>query len=367
MTKLVEKLIVLFAGMTAALLNFNIAAADAGNFNPIMSTPVRDSANGLQSVNTPSTVDNYVDIFANNVYHISQQEGSILMPFVLVEGLVRNAKQIDRIDAMGDPALYTSRGSTVVATNPPQDNRWITAQRYWLATFVDNYDQIRTLFDIRNAYAQAMGMSFGRLSDRVIIAAALGRVWTGPNRQRAVDLPQSQRIAATDGTAHTGLNLNTLRLVRKKMKKSFAAKKGSRIVMAITAEESDSLLQAEQTTSRDFSSILALMHGEISYFYGFIFVETQLIPYNTTAFTFNATTGELSGSGVSVAGTAKTLRCFAFMSGDSLCFGVNQNTMARYTERSDKHYNHQLYYSAEMGAMRKEEVKVVEILTKEMV
>ena len=41
--------------------------------------------------------------------------------------------------------------------------------------------------------------------------------------------------------------------------------------------------------------------------------------------------------------------------------------MARVSERIDTHYDTQLYYSAEMGAMRKEEVKVVEILTKEEV
>ena len=134
------------------------------------------------------------------------------MPFVLVEGLVRNAKQIDRIDAMGDPALLTSRGSRIIATNPNQDNRWLTAQRYWLATFVTSYDQIRTLFDIRNAYAQAMGMSFGRLSDRIIIANALGPVNAGPMKQNRIALPISQKVCAVDSSGAFGrLNLSTLK------------------------------------------------------------------------------------------------------------------------------------------------------------
>ena len=49
--------------------------------------------------------------------------------------------------------------------------------------------------------------------------------------------------------------------------------------------------------------------------------------------------------------------------GGSICFGINQNILARVTERSDLHYNWQLYYASEFGAVRKEEVKVIEIVT----
>ena len=254
-------------GMSAAMLvlQHNMAAAgdfpnalrnQKGLFNPVTNTQVQFES--LQNVNNPSVVDAYVDIFANNIYHLSQQQGSLLMPFVLVEGMVMNAKSINRIGALEQPSLYMGRGSQVIATNPDQDVRWLTAQRYWLACFIDQYDQIRTLFDIRNAYTSAMSMSFGRMYDRVIIAAALGDVWTGPNKSKKVSLPMAQRFCATDGTATTGtgLNVETLRVVRKRMKKSFAAKRGQQIVFVISAEESDSLLREAQTTNRDYTCLL---------------------------------------------------------------------------------------------------------------
>ena len=39
--------------------------------------------------------------------------------------------------------------------------------------------------------------------------------------------------------------------------------------------------------------------------------------------------------------------------------------MVRVSERADLHYNIQIYYAMEIGATRKEEVKVVEVITKD--
>lgn len=361
LSNLISRISECFVSITCFLMAFQVNAGQCGNFNPIIPTSIQTEQ--LHGVGNPTINDAHVDLFANNVYHVSQQEGSMLMPFVLVEGMVMNAKQIQRIGSLPDPALYKGRGSKVTATNPVNDNRWLTAQRYWHACFVDNWDQVRTLWDIRNAYSQAMAMSFGRLMDRVIIAAALGTVWAGPQRTNPIALPDNQKIAATDGTAFTGANLDLLMNVRTTMKKRFAAVKGQSIIMVITADESRSLLNESKLTNRDYTTILALMSGEISAFYGIIFVETQLIPKNSTAFRFAAGTGRLvSVDGVQVAVGAAN-RCFAFISGDTLCFGINQNMLARVSERDDLHFNIQIYYAAEFGAVRKEEVKVMECLT----
>lgn len=362
LSKLIGKITDGLVALSCFLISFQVSAGQCGNFNPIIPTSVQSE--GMHGVGNPTINDAHVDLFANNVYHVSQQEGSMLMPFVLVEGMVMNAKQINRIGSLPDPTLYKGRGSKVNATNPVNDNRWLTAQRYWHACFVDNWDQVRTLWDIRNAYSQAMAMSFGRLMDRVIISAAIGTVWAGPQRQNQIPLPDSQKIAGTSGTAHAGANLDLLRNVRRTMKKSFAIKRGETIVMVITADESDSLLQESKLTNRDYTTILALMSGEISAFFGIVFVETQLIPKNSTAFNFTATTGKLVSSGGVAVAVGKANRCFAFVSGDTLCFGINQNMLARVSERPDLHYNIQIYYAAEFGAVRKEEVKVMECLTK---
>ena len=365
--------------LSVFLTAFSVNAGQAGYFNQTIPTGIQSET--MRSVGTPSINDAHVDLFANNVYHVSQQQGSILMPFVLVEGMVMNSQQISRLGSLGMPSLYTGRGSKVTATNPANDVRWLTAQRYWHACFVDKWDQIRTLWDISNAYSQAMAMSFGRLQDRVIIAAALGSVWTGPTKQNKVELPSTQKIFATSGVATgtedgAGANLALLQNVRKKMKQTFATKRGETIVMVITAEEVNSFLEEAKMTSRDYTTILALMQGEISAFFGFLFAETQLVPRTSedlyyrradgVSQTMAEATGQLGAGGTHAKiDSGKGLRCFAFMSGSSICFGINQNLMVRVSERADLHYNIQIYYAMEIGATRKEEVKVVEVITKD--
>ena len=128
-------------------------------------------------------------------------------------------------------------------------------------------------------------------------------------------------------------------------------------------EETDSLLDETQTTNRDYTTILTLMQGEISAFYGFLFAETQLVPHHAEEVKYNPNNGTVTATGTATIPAGKALRCFAFVSGESLCFGINQNLMVRVSERADLHYNIQIYYAMEIGATRKEEVKVLEILT----
>lgn len=396
----------LTAGLAAlvAALNTVVASAavsvsmsdqemgEAGYFNPTQSTSV--SFEGVHGQNVPTIVDTYVQIFASNVWHVSQQRGSRLMGFVIMEGMTRDAKQVDRIGTFDAPQPYISRGSKVTASNPEQDTRWITAQRYWLAAFIDKYDQGRVLYDISSLYMQGMAMSFGRLYDRVIIAAALGDVWVGPTRQR-VSLPAKQKFAAYNSSATAegkgeGFNLDTLEIIRLKLKKSFAIEAGQTVVVVVTAEEIHSLLQEDKVTNRDYTNVLALVGGELSSFYGMIFVETQLIPYteSDTYYVQKSTLGANTASNrfpegriitsaeraaiiadsvtdatyVGTVPSGRGLRCFA-MAPDAICFGLNQNVTSNASPRPDLHYNMQLYYSAEFGAMRKEEIKVVEIVT----
>lgn len=340
-------------------------ASEAGNFNPIIPTSI--SSETIRSELTPSVRDAYAEIFANNVYHVSQQQGSILMPFVEMMGMVSTAKQITRLGTLSSPSLYTSRGERVVASNPATDVRWVTAQRYWQACHVDSWDELRTLYSIQNAYSEAMSMSFGRLYDRVIIAAALGTVYTGPSRDTAVALPDSQKYVSLDDSgdfAPTGYK--DLVKIRTRMKNKFAINKGQMLVYACTANEVANFLMTTEIINRDYTNNLVLASGEVAAFMGFLFAETQLIPEATTDFRHDANNNVVSSGGTSidVSTTAgKAVRTFCFVTGRSLCFGINMNMFSRVSERADLHYIIQLYYAAEFGAVRKEEVTVIEVLS----
>ena len=364
MKKLLTLFLSLLVGFSSWLDGFNMNVGHAGNFNPIMTTPV--TMESLHSVNKPAVVDAFAVIFGRNVNHLSQQKGSQLMPFVQMMGMTQAAQQVIRMGVLPDPTPLVSRGSRVTASNPVTDVRWVEARRFWQACHVASWDQLRTLFEIQAAYTQAMSMSFGRLKDRVIIAAALGVANTGPSRSVDVGLPQSQRYVAgrgSTGDIEGSLSFKDLISIRTKAKEDFVIDSNGVLVMAVTANEVYSLLEQTQITSRDFTNTLVLASGKIQAFLGILFVETQLL---STLVNPTLTYGGdrfASGSGTSLAaGTYQ--RCFAFVAGHSLSFGQNLNIFSRVSERDDLHYDTQIYFATEFGAVRKEEVSVIEVLSK---
>lgn len=338
-----------------------VTSNELGYFNPIQTNDV--SVEAVNNINDPAVIDAYTHIFADNVYHLSQQRNSHLLPYVEMVGLVRAAQSINRIGVLDDPRPYEARMATVKGTNPQNDVRWVTAQPYYHACFIDDYDQIRTLFSLQNAYTVAISKSFGRFYDRTIIAAAHGIVCSGPNRTAQIPLPPSQKTVATDGTAFTGLNLATLRRIRLKQKANFAHTRGDTMLYIISATETDSLLSEVQVTSRDYSNLLALQAGEVIGFMGMQFVETQLVPNNSEEIKFNPTTGDVDSAGTGTVEVGKARMTFTMVAGQSICFGINSQLNGLVTRIPQRHNNWMIYYRTEIGAVRKEEVGVRAVYT----
>ena len=382
-----------------------VLCREGGNYNPVMNTDI--TAETLNSAGaSPAILEARSEIFGTNIHMISQQQGSVLLPFVVMEGMVGNGKSINRLGVLDPPFIYGGRGSNIETSNPPNDVRWINATRYYQACFVDNYDQIRTLWDIRGAYNNQLGISFGRLYDRVIIANALGTVCGGKNRGQQISLPNTQRIVAIDqgvdlsgttaGTADnarfSGLNIEVLRYVRRRMKRNHVIQKGDMLVMVVTGNEIDSMLGINNIVNRDFTNTRGLWSGEVSALMGFLFVETELVPHNSSAIEYNTGTGAVVSAALSTksnkkvlnkqtgvlttsststsdrgtVATGKGLRCFCMVAGKSLCFGINVNMMTFMEQITLKHKNWLIYHSTEIGATRKEEVAVMEIITSDV-
>ena len=378
MKRFLQGLITCVLALTASIDGYSREVSNVGEFNPIISTGI--SSEGLHSIYNPSTRDTFAEIFANNVHHISQQQGSLLLPFAQMMGMVQTAQQITRLGTLPDPEPYVARGSQVTAANPRFDTRWVTAQRYWQACHVDSWDEFRTLYSIQNAYSQAMSMSFGRLYDRVLIAAALGSAYTGPGRA-PVALPDAQKSLCVDSKGiFSPVSFGALNDIRRDMKSDFAIMKGDMLVYICTANEVHGFLQSTEITNRDYTNNLVLASGEVSAFMGFIFAETQLVPKNDVAFRYvtpvlggtvdystTTTTGDAAkaatadAKGIVSVAADKAFRTLCIVANKSLCFGINMNMFSRVSERDDLHYIVQLYYAAEFGATRKEEIAVREI------
>ena len=330
---------------------------------------------GLHTQGSPAITDAHREVFGNHVMHLSQQKISKLMPYVEVVGQVGRAMLKDRIGTLGEPQAYVGRNSTVHASNPENDVRLIEARRFWLACNVDQWDQLRTLWDIQNAYVVAISRSFGRFFDSSIIAGGLGEVTVGTQLGgNTVALPNTQKLVAvedigTQGSPNivpAGMNLDVLQRTRLKMKETFAIEEDEMAVFILSAAEVHNLLKETQTTSRDFTSVYTLLSGQITAFYGFVFVETQLVPFNSVQFRYDSDGNILSAGGTQLpAGdVGKFRRCMAFTAGSAICMGMNQNIISAIETLIEKHMNTLIYFAVEFGVMRKEEVKVVEVLCK---
>lgn len=309
----------------------------------------------------------HVDMFSANVMHLSQQEESRLFPFVISEVQGAEKKAYDRIGKR-TAQQKEGRHSRVQHTDTPHSRRWVTMTDYYDADLVDNEDKLRTIMEPENEYAMAIAASLGRQIDQVIIDQALGTAITGRDGTGSATLADANKVVAHDGstTDGVGLNVRTLRAVKKKFLANEAIKKGrSMLIFVLAAQQLDDLLGNTEVTSSDFNVVKALVQGDVDTFMGFKFIHTELLPFTSAAVTYNIETG-VHGSGTGTLASGEGRRCIAFVANKALRVGHGDLVKGRISEMPEFHYAKQVYGSLQIGCVRMEEAQVVEVICKEV-
>lgn len=299
-----------------------------------------------------------VQAYTANVYQLSQQRQSRLGPVVRSEVFKGKAEYFDRMGL----AIAQKK----VARNSPTPNLDITLSRrqvstatYNWSTLVDRKDKLLQIHDPENQFAQAASMALGRQMDSTIIAAALGNAQTGESGATPVALPNAQKLASVAQGAISGLNVNALLAIKAKMDAAEAV--GKRYIVHNSAQL-QSLLGQTQVTSADYNSVKALVNGELDTYLGFKFIHIEFLAASTlysSAATFDPSTGLYSSAGGALSVATGMNSAFAFV-GDGLILGKNEEAVGRIDERPDMSYSMQVYNEMDFGAVRMEEVKVVE-------
>jgi hypothetical protein len=305
-----------------------------------------------------------VDMFSSNVMHLSQQKNSRLMPYVRIETQSAETAFYDRI---GKRQMQRKEGrhSEVVYTDTPHSRRAVTLEDWFDSDLIDQEDKLRVIMNPDSEYAIAFASALARQYDLTIIDAALGSAYAGKKGQTAVILPLAQQVAAVTGAgAFTGLNVPTLRKVRKKFKQSEAIEKGEKIIFVMSAQQSDDLLGNTEVTSADFNTVRALVQGEVNTYMGMEFVETELLPFNGAAFDHNAAGDVLASGGTTIAIGAGRV-CFAMTASRGVLLAKGREVKSRITEESKFHFAHQVYSALSVGGTRMEEEQVVAVYCKE--
>ena len=273
----------------------------------------------------------FVEQYKSNVFHLAQQKGSRLRNAVKTENVTGKAHFFERIGSTA-AEKRTSRHSDTPRMDTPHSRRKVTMDDYDWADLIDNEDKVRMLISPSSEYAMAGAWAMGRAMDDAVIAAASGTAYSGAAGGTSVALASAQKIV--HGSA--GLTLAKL-LEAKEILDSSDVDPDEPRFMIVTAKQLQNVLGVEQITSADYSSVKALVQGEIDTFLGFNFIRTERLVTDGTnrlalAFTQNA-----------------------------LGLALGQDITTKISERADKNYATQVFLSMSIGATRVEDEKVVEI------
>jgi len=305
----------------------------------------------------------YVKQFASNVYHLSQQKESRLKPFVKFDSFIGEGKFYDRI---GETEVYekTGRYSDTKWVDVEWSRRRLNFRDYRWAHPVDQADKLRLIHNPESEVALAARYAFGRKMDEIIVGAGLGTSFAGKEGTVGVDLADSNKVGATDGSNFSSLTVESLRLVRQKFwENESIMSEGETIHLVCTSSDLINMLREDEAVNADYAAIKALVNGEINTFMGFQFHRIEFMPQLTSAIsTHDPADGSIGAGGAGVLPIGSK-RLLAFVK-DGIQMALNEDVMARIDERPDKDYLNQVYMKMAMGGVRMEEEKVVELITK---
>lgn len=303
----------------------------------------------------------FVETYKQNIYMLSQQMDARLARSCRQEQQEGESAYYERL-GLAEANKITDRHGDTVHSDTPHSRRAVDLEEADYSDLIDKMDRVKLLINPDDAYVKAAVMGLNRYKDDVFITAALGNARTGKKGTVNVALPNSQKVGATTGTAFSGLNVNTLRIVQEKFDSNDVDEDIPRY-FAYSGKQKQNLLAEEEVTSADYNTIRALVQGEIDTFMGFKFIRSERLPVTAADITTGVDeTGAVTGGSDTIAAGAR--RCIAWAE-DGMVFATGVDLLVRIDELPTKRYSTQVYAAHQIGSVRMEEEKVVEVLCAE--
>jgi len=274
----------------------------------------------------------FVEQYSANIQLLSQQKGSRLSGAIRNESVTGKNAFFEQIGTVA-ARVRSSRHADTPRMDTPHSRRRVSLVDYDWADLIDNEDKVRMLIDPTSSYAASAAYAMGRAKDDAIITAATGTAYTGVSGGTATTLPSAQKVAV----AASGLTLAKL-LSAKEILDAGEVDPDIPRYIALTAGQVTDLLNTTEIKSSDYNTVKALAQGQIDTYMGFKFLQTERL-------------------GTDASGDRQVI-CWAQ---DGLLLATGKDASAKISERDDKNYATQVFYSQTIGATRMEEAKVVEI------
>jgi hypothetical protein len=280
----------------------------------------------------------FVEQYKANVYHLVQQKGSKLRPYVRQESVTGKNAFFDQIGST-NARIRTTRHADTPRMDTPHARRRVSLADYDWADLIDNEDKVRMLINPASEYAQAAMWAMGRSIDDVILAAIDGTAYTGVDGSTSTVFDTGmivdvQTVWPGVTAADTGLNLAKL-ITARKLLGTNDVDPDEEVFAAVNAAQISSLLKDERVVSGDYNAALPLVSGQISKVGG-----VTLIPCNRI--------------GVDANSDQKV----PFWTRSGLLLALGQDMTTRVSERDDKNYAVQVFCSMTIGSTRMEEKRV---------
>ena len=282
----------------------------------------------------------YAQAYAANIMQLAQQKYSKLMPLVYIKPNVSGKTFFQ--DQIGKWSMQTKGGRNVQTPNndPNMARRMGTLVDYHDNRMLDRGDELRMISDPRSSYTIAAASSLGRQIDTVIANQILATSKSGETGSTSVTLGTTSIAAHVNPTGTATGTPATLTFARVRNVKRVLDLEDVEMedrFFVVSPSGMDQLLNTTQATSSDYAAVKALVRGEIDTWMGFKWIMSN----------------QLSSSGTLTS-------CFA-MNRYAICLALGSEPIVRTDERTDLSYSWQVYYELNIGAVRLEEARVVQV------
>ena len=278
----------------------------------------------------------FVEQYSSNVSMLAQQMGTKLRGAVDVETIRGKNAFFDQIGVTAAQVRSSRHGNTP-QINTPHSRRRVSLADYEWADLVDDLDKVRMLVDPTSNYAKAAAAAMNRSIDDVIIAAFNADAATGVAGGTTTALPSSSKFATAQQA--DGLTIAKL-LATKHFFDAGDVDPSLKRYFVCGPKQIQDLLATTEIKSSDFNTVKALAQGDINSFLGFEFIMSTRLPNDST--------------------NTDDRLCFGFTE-DAIKLAIGSDVKAKISERDDKSYATQVYYSMALGATRMEEEKVFQV------
>jgi len=275
--------------------------------------------------------------FEADVLHLAQQKGSRLRTAIKVKDkVVGKSVEFERL-AAGAMQKRTSRHQPTFIGNATHSRRRATLESWERGELMDEEDDVMVLIEPENEYVEMLGNAAGRQIDDIVIGALGGNATSvaADDSTSSVALPSAQKVLASVGTT-TGLNLLKVTTAKKIFDDAEVPEEDRFLLIGSTQLNVD-CLNSSAFTSADFNTVKALVKGEINEYLGFTWIRSSRL--------LKPSTDRL---------------CYAFQRG-AVGLGIGRDITTSIDKRPDLSNARQVLVKLTMGAVRREEARVVEI------